>query len=207
VIKRHRKRYRPLETLLPAIAALMLGACASVDSETTWHPTQTECTNHSPGESLLWWQDSLKSSASFRLAIDPDSGQGPTVLVILESGRLNNLGDPDDPPVFIGAVGDASGSCVVRMPWSQCPAARRVHEALRGQSIPLGFAMDSPTEGWVFHAPTYFLEFSDGQGNHNQWRFYGTDHPLQRVIDESIDSLESCWLPASEAFNGRQPPA
>ena len=76
-----------------------------------------------------------------------------------------------------------------------------VYDALRTKSIPLGFGMDARSDILVFHAPTYYLEFSDGQGNHNRWRFYGDHHPLQKVIEDSIEALKSCWLPASDAYN------
>ena len=63
--------------------------------------------------------------------------------------------------------------------------------------------MQDPAEILVFHAPTYYLEFSDGQWNHNQWRFYGVDHPLQMVIDESLKALETCIAPALREYRER----
>lgn len=82
-------------------------------------------------------------------------------------------------------------------------AASAVYERLRGESIPLGFAMEDPADILVLHAPGYYLEFSDGQGNHNQWRFYGMNHPLQAAIDESMDALQRCIAPARDAYYGR----
>ena len=151
----------------------------------------------------MWWTDAPLSSASFRFAVDPDTGQGPTTLVILDSGKLVNLGNPDNRPFFLAVIGDAERTCSVQMPLTACPEATAVYERLRGESLPLGFGMADPADILVFHAPTYYLEFSDGQANHNQWRFYGMDHPLQGVIDEAIDSLQACIAPVRAAYDGR----
>ena len=136
------------------------------------------------------------------LRVDPDSGQGPTTLVVLDSGKLVNLGNPDNSPTFLAAVGDTERTCAVEMPLRDCPAASMVYDRLKGESIPLGFGMENPADILVFHAPTYYLEFSDGQANHNRWRFYGMNHPLQRVIDESLESLQACMAPALDAYKG-----
>ncbi len=123
------------------------------------------------------------------------------MLAILDSGKLVNLGNSDSPQAFIGVVGNSERSCVVRMEWEQCHAAGLVYENLKRQSLPLGFEFDNPAEILVFHAPTYYLGFSDGQGNHNQWRFYGLRHPLQPIIQESLASLRPCWEEAEHAYN------
>jgi hypothetical protein len=180
---------------------VLVSSCASVDTKFPWHPTQTGCYNHSISDTLLWWKEAPLSTASFRLAIDPDSGNGPTIITIIDSGKLINLGNPDNPPKFIGAVGDYDKTCVVRIPISECQSASLVYDKLRSQSIPLGFGMDDPREIMIFHAPNYYLEFSDGQGNHNQWQFYGSGHPLQKVVEESISKLKSCWLKAWDSYN------
>ncbi|MBW8367818.1 MAG: hypothetical protein K0M70_08175 [Arenimonas sp.] len=186
-----------------AACAALLASCASAGLPDVRHPSKTGCESFPIGETVLWWQDAPLSSASFRFAVDPDTGQGPTTLVVLDSGKMVNLGNPDNSPIFLAAIGDAKRTCVVQMPLRDCPAASVAYERLKGASIPLGFGMEDPADIFVFHAPTYYLEFSDGQANHNQWRFYGMDHPLQRVIDESIESLESCIAPALAAYEGR----
>lgn len=89
------------------------------------------------------------------------------------------------------------------MPLDACPEATAVYERLKGESLPLGFGMNDPANILVFHAPTYYLEFSDGQANRNQWKFYGLGHPLQRLIDESIDYLQACMAPVRAAYDGR----
>ena len=142
------------------------------------------------------------STASFRLAVAPDTGQGPTILVVLDSGKLVNLGNPDNSPIFIGAVGDQQKTCVLRTTLDDCPNAWTVYERLKSETLPLGFGMDDPAEILILHAPTYYLEFTDGQGNHNQWRFYGRGHPLQSVIDDSMRSLQHCLTPALDAYHG-----
>ena len=195
--------------LLAFCTACLLSSCASHQSqEAIWQPSQTGCSNHSLGDSLLWWETAPLSWASYRLAIQPDTGQGPTILVILDSGKSNPWGDPDGrstqkSPVFIGAVGDSSRTCVINIPFSKCPAATSVYNMLQHKSIPLGFDMDNPLGVTILHAPTYYLDYSDGQGNFNQWRFYGSDHPLQKVIRNSINKLKSCWAPALKAYGAR----
>ena len=195
--------------LMAFSTAYLLSSCASSQpQEAAWQPTQTGCSNHSLGDSLLWWGTSGLSWASYRLAIEPDTGQGPTILVILDSGKSNPWGNPNGRstqklPVFIGAVGGTSRTCVINIPFSKCPAARSVYNTLQHTSIPLGFDMDNPLGITVLHAPTYYLDYSDGQGNRNQWRFYGTGHPLQAVIKKSIKKLRGCWAPAMKAYNER----
>ena len=152
---------------------------------------------------MLWWEDAPLSSASFRFAVDPDTDQGPTTLFVIDSGKMVNLGNPDNPPTFLAAIGDSERTCAVKMPLRDCPEASLVYERLKGESIPLGFDMEDPADILVFHAPMYYLEYSDGQSNHNRWRFYGRGHPLQRAIDESIDSLRDCTAPALEAYQRR----
>jgi hypothetical protein len=192
-----------MKCAIASLSVILLSSCVSLSPQTPWHPTQSGCTDRTLGETLQLWQEAPMSTASFRLAIHPDTGQGPTTLIAIDSGKLINLSNPDDPPVFIGAVGDTNKTCVVRIPLSQCPAASAVYNDLRTKSSPLGFGMDAPADILVFHAPTYYLEFVDGQGNHNQWRFYGTDHPLQETVENSINALKSCWQPASDAYHGR----
>ena len=192
-----------MKSLLTVLCASILASCASADVRDARHPTGTGCKSFPVSETLLWWEDAPLSSASFRFAVDPDTGQGPTTLVILDSGKLVNLGNPDNQPFFLAVIGDAERTCSVQMPLKACPEATAVYERLSGESLPLGFGMADPADILVLHAPTYYLEFSDGQANHNQWRFYGMDHPLQRVIDESIDSLQACIAPVRAAYDGR----
>ncbi len=192
-------------TSLVAICfACLLASCSSErQQETVWQPTQADCSNHSLWPSLLWWNTAQLSAASFRLAIQSDTGQGPTVLVVLDSGKSLILGHPGKSPSFIGAVGGSRKTCVIRLLFSQYPAATSVYNTLRHKSIPLGFDFDHSNGITVLHAPTYYLGYSDGQGNHNQWRFCGTDNPLQTVIKNSINALKGCWSPALRMYNER----
>jgi hypothetical protein len=184
--------------LVVVCLACLLASCASEHRRATaWQPTQAGCSNHSLLPSLLSWNTAPLSAASFRLAIQPDTGQGPIILVLLDSGKSLKLGQPDKPPSFIGAVGGLSRTCVIRVPFSQCPAARSVYNSLRHKSIPLGFAFDHPNGITVLHGRTYYLGYSDGQGNHNQWRFYGTDNPLQTAMRKAIGKLarqQNLWV-------------
>lgn len=182
--------------------AIILTSCVSVREHEFRHPLQSGCSDFPIWETLVRWEEFPLSTASFRLAVAPDTGQGPTSLVVLDSGKLVNLGNPDNAPILIGAVGDQQKTCVLRTPLDDCPNARTVYERLKSETLPLGFGMDDPAEILVLHAPTYYLEFSDGQGNHNQWRFYGLGHPLQTVIDESMESLQRCLTPALDAYRG-----
>jgi hypothetical protein len=190
-----------MRTLVGSLATVLLVACNSGPHREPWHPIDSGCTARAVHETLMWPEDAPISSASFRVAVSPDTGQGPTVMAVIDSGRLVNLGNPDSPPYFLGVVGDSTKSCAVRMTWEQCPSAVRVYETLKRQSLPLGFEFDKPAVILVFHAPTYYVGFSDGQGNHNQWRFYGLRHPLQPVIDDALDTLRPCLEAAKRAFN------
>ena len=191
-----------MKYLLLAASVICISSCATTGTSEVRHPSANGCKNFSILETLFWWGDA-PLSMGYRLAVDPDTGQGPTTLVVLDAGTFLNPGNPDSSSTFVAAVGDSERTCVVRTRLSECPAAASVYDRLKGQSIPLGFGMDDPTELLVFHAPTYYLEYSDGQSNHNQWRFYGTDHPLQPVIEESIVSLQACIAPALNAYHGR----
>lgn len=181
----------------------LITSCASAGGPEVRHPSGTGCGNFSISDTLFWWGGAPLSAASFRLAVQPDTGQGSTTLVVLDSGRMEDLENPDNSPFVLAAVGDSRRTCSVRFSLQDCPEAAVVYEQLKDESIPLGFDMETPAEVFVLHAPTYYLEFSDGQANHNQWRFYGVDHPLQLVIDESIDTLQTCIAPALEAYQGR----
>lgn len=185
---------------LAATLCLLLVSCASRPRETVWHPSEAGCTQRAVHETLISYEDAPISAASFRIAIDPDTGQGPTLLAVVDSGKEINLGNPDPPPFFLGVVGDSTKSCAVRVTWEECPAARAVYESLKTQSLPLGFEFEESAEILVLHAPTYYLEFSDGQGNHNQWRFYGLRHPLQTTIDQAFEALRPCFAPAERAY-------
>jgi hypothetical protein len=149
----------------------------------------------------MWYEEAPLSAASFRLAVSPDTGQGPTLLAVIDSGKEINLGNPDPPPYFLGVVGDSKKSCAVRLAWEECLPAQGVYDTLKKQSLPVGFEFDDPADILVFHAPTYYLGFSDGQGNHNQWRFYGLRHPLQPVIEQSFESLSPCFEAAERAYD------
>jgi hypothetical protein len=186
-----------------AACATLLASCASAGGPEGRHPSTTGCEDFPISETLSWWGNAPLSVASFRFAIDPDTGQGPTTLVVLDSGKLADPGGPERSPFFLAAVGDEQRTCSVRLSLEDCPAASAVYDRLKGESIPLGFDMQDPAEVLVFHAPTYYLEFSDGQWNHNQWRFYGVGHPLQRVIDESLEALETCIAPALREYRER----
>jgi hypothetical protein len=191
-----------MKSIITAIFTFMLCACASTSNRTTWHPTQTGCFDRGLHETLIMWQDAPLSSASFRIARKPDTGQGPAILVVIDSGKLVNLDNPDNLPIFVAAIGDFKRTCVKQMPLTECPAASAVYDSLRTKSIPLGFDMESPADIRVFHANMYYIDFNDGQGNYNQWHFYGTKHPLQSVINESLDSLQLCWQPTMDTFHG-----
>ena len=192
-----------MKSLALAACAVLLASCASVGDPEVHHPRATGCENFPISDTLFWWADAPLSVASFRFAIDPDTGQGPTTLVVLDSGMMAEPGDPGRPPFFLAAVGDEKRTCSVRISLEDCPQASAVYDRLKGESIPLGFRMQDPAEVLVFHAPTYYLEFFDGQWNHNQWRFHGVGHPLQVVIDESLEALETCIAPALREYHER----
>lgn len=192
-----------MKALSIAACTTILASCASAGGPEVRHPGTTGCENYPISDTLYWWGNAPLSPASFRFAIDPDTGQGPTTLVVLDSGKLTEPGAPERPPFIVAGVGDESRTCSVRLSLVDCPAASAVYERLKAESIPLGFDMQDPAEILVFHAPTYYLEFSDGQWNHNQWRFYGVEHPLQKVIDESLAGLEACIAPALKGYRER----
>jgi hypothetical protein len=190
-----------MRTTVAILGSVILAGCALNPIGDPWHPAASGCTARAIHETLLWYDDAPLSSASFRVAVRPDTGQGPTVLAVIDSGKQINLGNPDPPAYFLGVVGDSEKSCAVRMAWEECPAATTVYETLKAKSLPLGFEFEAPADILVFHAPTYYVGFSDGQGNHNQWRFYGLRHPLQPVVDEAMAALRPCLAAAERAYN------
>jgi len=187
---------------LYAVAVVVLASCVSVrlPAEDPWHPSSNGCFHKSIYETLMWGEEASLSSASFRFGVSPDTGQGPTVLVVLDSGKLINLGQEDDEPYVLGVVGTSEKTCVVRSSWTTCSVAGEVYETLQHASLPIGFGMSDPAEILVFHAPVYYLEYKDGQGNHNSWQFYGSNHPMQSTIDYAVESMKSCWVRAEALY-------
>ncbi|KFN50131.1 hypothetical protein [Arenimonas composti] len=189
---------KSVSTLL--LAGLMNPAAAAAHE--TPFAIATGCQD-APLEQTLLAASAPLSAASFRIARLPDGAREPALAVMLDRGFRRDLGGPEQPLLVLTAVGGRERSCIVRLSVNDCPQAAAVYDRLRGESIPLGFDMETPGNTLVLHATTYRLEFLDGQGNHNTWRYAGIAHPLATVIDESMAALESCLAPARAAYEGR----
>ena len=164
-----------------------------------WEPLETGCQN----KALSWLslsQYSEISLASIRFGMQPDSGRGPAFLATIDSG-IKLMGRNSE-PFFVAAYGDYKKSCVVRMPLNECSEAKEVLNDLSKAQIPITYAFDDPVHIMVLHGNTYYLSSKDGQNNFNSWSFYGSDHPMIELIEESTKKIEHCAIKALNMYKG-----
>ncbi|WP_159015337.1 hypothetical protein [Cognatiluteimonas profundi] len=187
------------------LLVLVLVICSSaVDAKEYWHPNNSGCFSQTLSDTLFAWEAAPELSAGgIRIAVQPDTGNGPTRLVVIDPGHGEIFGSPAVDPFLLVAVGTGRRTCVHKEPIHECPAALSVLQSLHRQSIPVGFQADSPALLPVIHGETYYLDFRDGQGNLNQWRFYGAYHPMQAVIEVSFEQLKECISPVQASLDGR----
>jgi hypothetical protein len=185
---------------LPAYLTVLFLApfAAAHASSKVWHPIESGCHEHSVNESLTSWRDAPHSPSSLRLAVAPDTGRGPAVVVALDKGLHRALGANGE-PILIAAVGDMRLTCVHRMPLSACEPAQRTNRELASMQVPLSHDFDAEFSIRL-HATEYHLQWRDGSANANSVSYLDPDHPVSAAVTKAIGDLEACWSPAMAAW-------
>jgi hypothetical protein len=184
------------------LGVLLSLASAAQANDEVWHPVVAGCHAQSVDGSLRSWREAPHSTSSLRLAVAPDGGRGPTVLVAMDEG-LNKALQADGQPILIAAVGDRFRTCVYRMPLSACDAAGPSKRELLSLRVSAGYGFDADFTVRL-HATNHFLQWSDGSGNDNALEYSDPGHPVSVAVAKALAAMEACWAPAMQAFKAER---
>ncbi|WP_394695151.1 hypothetical protein [Pseudoxanthomonas japonensis] len=194
--------------IITLLLVLPLVGCASAPPAESYGSLSTEgCRPVGLPEVLLWPEDVGVQLHPTDVLIGrvPDIGDDPGFLVHFRQGRTSVFAQAVEPPKILMAVGSWNNSCSILVDHATCPAAAAIYNDLASRSIPIGHAFDDPIMPTVLHGTRYFLSSRDGHGNPTDWSYVGIGHPLQDVLNDALDNLALCAVPAVRAFQQQYP--
>ena len=192
-----------LELMIKSLVRLALIAFGLVPAglvaepvEQTWHPSESGCFERTLHESLRHWSTLPLSVGSYRFSVLPDS-RGPIIAVAFDSGS-SPVSAPERVPMVIGAVGDMSRTCVVRVPAKDCPGAASALKGLSELELPVRFEV-APDLKLRLHPVKYSVEVIDSYGLRNRWSSF-SGGPLHAPVESAVSELSGCLEAASTAL-------
>jgi hypothetical protein len=161
-----------------------------------WNGFNEGCIGRDIITDIFWMDFPVElSHASFAFGYKPDTGNGPSFFVRLDSGDIRVSPEKRTKNVFIATSLD-NKSCIVKTDYKQCPKAKEAYDLLSKATIPVASYFESPSRMAVMHYTEFYLYVRDGRGLENRWVQRSGDSPLPTYIEKASGLLQECSKPA-----------